>query len=176
MKSSYRLLAIVCVLLGTVPLIAVARPRASAKHVAARSKVPRDFKVAAQYGPGESDWKWWTTTILANGNATQTARDQRTTVKKLSLSQVEQLVSALHGERFSELSKEYRTEGKDGPTLILTLSENGRSHQVTVFLPSRKPDDPQVRRFLKVWSLVLTLLPAPNPEQTPETYRSPASW
>ena len=136
-----------------------------------RSKIPHGFKIVAQYGPGESDSKWWTTTIYANRRAIQTVYGKRGKIVQLSTRQVGQLVAALRKERFWDLSNEYPIEAKDGPTLILTATANGHSRRVAVFLPSDKPKNKEVLRFLRLWALVLTLVPSPNREQTPAAYR-----
>ena len=135
-----------------------------------KSERSHGFKIVAEYGSGESNAEPWTTTIYANRDAIQTVYGKRGKSVKLSTRQVRQLMAALRKERFWGLANEYPIEAKDGPTLILTVTARGRSRRVTVFLPSDKPKNEEVRRFLRVWALVLTLVPSPNPGQTPAGY------
>jgi hypothetical protein len=54
------------------------------------------------------------------------------------------------------------------PILVLRVTMEGRSHEVTVYAPDRVKGEPEVMAFLRVWNQTLRLVPSLNPGQRPE--------
>jgi hypothetical protein len=155
------------ILLSAVSLIA-----------AEADSIPGDFRLCAQYGPGFSDWKPWKVTIFADGKALQEVYPSRlgkeaTTEKTektstLTMPQLQELVAATRTSRFSALKELYSYPVTDNPTLTLRVTMDGSSQEVKVYAPGHLKDNAEVKRFMKVWNIVLKHIPAPNAEQKTE--------
>jgi hypothetical protein len=137
--------------------------------------VPSDFKLFAQYGPGYSDWKPWKLTITADGKAVQEAytypNGKETILRKtltLTKEELQQFVAKVRDSRFYTLAQDYSYKVTDNPTLILRVTMNGKSHEVTVYAPHYLKNKDGVKRFSKIWNEVLRKVPSPNSEQKPE--------
>jgi hypothetical protein len=137
--------------------------------------VPNDFKLFAQYSPGYSTWKPWKVTVTGDGKALQQIDRARSSKEEasentstLTQKQLQNLVTVVRASQFSGLHRKYSYAVTDMSTLTLRVTMNGTSHEVTVYAASSLKNNPEVKRFMKVWNAVLTAVPAPNPEQKPD--------
>ncbi len=153
---------------------------------AAADTVPRDFTLTAEYYPALPDlerdrwdrmtWHRWTLTVTADGKALQeTQRSGRGSVKgihrrfvKLRQRDVARLVTTVRTAGFERLAGDYAFAVSRAATLVLRVTMDGRSHEVTVYGPERVKGDPEVAAFLRVWNQTLRLVPPPNTGQRPE--------
>jgi hypothetical protein len=103
----------------------------------------------------------------------RTLTDKQTTTK-LSKKDIKDLVAKIKEIDFYGLRKEYAPSFKvtDEDSLVLTITQNKKTHEVSVYAYSFLKKDKEVKRFLRVWSEVLTKVPSPNPEQKPKLYES----
>jgi hypothetical protein len=141
--------------------------------------VPADFKLEAEYLPGFSSSRGWKSTITADGKVLQEihpgarqteSRPQREETKNFTLpnEDLKELVATVRESRFHTLAENYSFEVTDQPTLILSVTMNGKSHQVKVYAASYLKDKAEVKGFLRTWNEVLKKVPSPNAEQKPE--------
>jgi hypothetical protein len=135
--------------------------------------VPADFKIVAQYGAGYSDWNSWRHTITGDGKVVKEVLTIKDTKEesKLSDDDLKALIAKVREADFFKLKERYEYEVTDNPTLILTVTLDGRTHKVSVYAPSHLKDDKEVKRFFKAWSEVLRKVPSPNPDQKPDPYK-----
>jgi hypothetical protein len=155
-------------------LYALVHPFSPASAVALddRDAVPDDFKIFAQYGPGYSDWKAWKTTITGRGEVTQDVRGkvdwESEKLPSLTQSDLKELLAKIKEADFFKLEKNYKYNVTDNPTLILKITMNKKTHEVSVYAPRHLKKEEGVKSFLKVWDELLKKAPSPNPEQKPE--------
>lgn len=154
-------------LLLSLALVAAAGARAEAEDAA----VPRDFRLVAQYGPGLTAWKPWTLTIDAGGDAVQdtyaAGSPKVTKAFTVSADDLASLVKLIGEAGFFQLAGTYSYDVADNPILILRVTLNEATHEVTVYAPGHLRANDEVTRFLRVWNQILTAVPSPNPEQRP---------
>jgi hypothetical protein len=134
-------------------------------------KIPRDFRVVAEYGRGYSDWSSWETVIDKNGRVIQV--DQSNDIKKeivLSQKELGDILKAVKTHHFFDLKESYSCDVSDNPCLILTITLDGRTHKVQVYAPAHQLKDKDVKRFFEVWYEVLAKVPSPNRAQKPGHY------
>lgn len=138
-----------------------------------KKAIPADFKLVAKYDAGYSQWKSWRSTITRDGRVRkEVLGDKRTTEEaKLSQDDLSALLAAVEAADFHALKETYEYDILDNPTLSLTVTLHGKTHDVSVYAPRFQRNGKEVRRFLDVWSEVLRKVPAPNPEQTPDQYK-----
>jgi hypothetical protein len=139
---------------------------------ASERTIPSDFYPVAQYGPGYSPWKPWTVTITADGKVVQeTYLGSGRTVKhtlQLTTDQVLRLVERIAESRFFLLREKYSFAVTDNPTLIIRVTANRASHEVSVYAPRHLRANEEVVSFLRLWNELLWVVPSPNPEQRPQ--------
>jgi hypothetical protein len=135
--------------------------------------IPADFRIVARFGSAETGWKSWTTTIRPDGTAIQKydddSGDKNVHVRKtmsLNRSEFKALHERVKEARFFSIPPEFRDEALHGTTLILHVTSQGQTHEVSVCGPEAFRDDKDVRRFMAVYAEVLRAVPSPNPEQT----------
>jgi Domain of unknown function (DUF6438) len=142
-----------------------------------KKAIPADFKIVAKYRPGYSDWKRWEYTITGDGRVAKEvfslkAQEDTKQESKLSKDDLTELIAKVKEADFFALKKRYDHRVTDNPTLELTVTLDGKTHEVSVYAPRHLKEDKDVKRFLKVWSEVLRKVPSPNPKQTPDNYES----
>ena len=148
--------------------------------------VPRDFRLTAEYypalpavgaeGSAPREWHRWTLTLSADGKAVQEVqRSGRGSPKgihtrsvKVPRRELEQLVAVVRAANFYSLAPEYTFEVSPAAALVLRITMDERSHEVTVYGPDKRTGDPEVAAFLRVWNQTLRVVPPPNPGQGPE--------
>jgi hypothetical protein len=148
--------------------------------------IPPDFALRAQYYPalpsapsfeipGGRRWYPWTMTLGADGRAElesdRTVPGKRRIIRKsgrVPRHNVGALVAAIRRANFFVLAPEYAFAVSHHPTLVLRITMESRSHEVTVYAPERVRDEPEVAAFLRVWNQTLRLVPPLNPGQRPE--------
>ncbi len=153
---------------------------------AGRDAIPPDLALRAQYYPalpgapsfeipGGRRWHPWTMTLTADGRAHQesdrTVPGKRKIIRKsvrVARQDVEALVAEVRRANFFFLAPEYAFAVTHHPTLVLRITMEGRSHEVTVYAPDRVKDEAEVAAFLRVWNQTLRLVPPLNPGQRPE--------
>ena len=153
---------------------------------AGRDAIPPDLALRAQYYPalpgspsfdipGGRRWHPWTMTLTADGRAHQesdrTVPGKRRIIRKsvrVASRSVEGLVAEVRRANFFFLMPEYAFAVTDHPVLVLRITMDGRSHEVTVYAPDRVKDEREVTAFLRVWNQTLRLVPPLNPGQRPE--------
>jgi hypothetical protein len=151
-----------------------------------RDAIPPDFALRAQYYPalpsapgfdipGGRRWHPWTMTLTADGRAHQesdrTVPGKRRIIRKsvrVAPRNVEGLVAEVRRANFFVLVPEYAFAVTPHPILVLRVTMEGRSHEVTVYAPDRVKGEPEVTAFLRVWNQTLRLVPSLNPGQRPE--------
>ena len=148
--------------------------------------IPPDFALRAQYYPalpnapsfeipGGRRWYPWTMTLGADGRAElesdRTVPGKRRVIRKsvrVAPRNVMGLVAEVRRANFFVLGPEYAFAVTHHPILVLRVTLEGRSHEVTVYAPDRVKDEPEVAAFLRVWNQTLRLVPPLNPGQRPE--------
>ena len=148
--------------------------------------IPRDFRLTAEYypalpnlgvdGPGLPHWNRWMLTGTADGKARQeTQRSPRGSPKGISKRSVrltrrdlERLVTTVRASNFYFMAADYAFEVSPASALVLRITMDERSHEVTVYGPERLKQDPEVAAFLRIWNELVTLVPPPNPGQRTE--------
>jgi hypothetical protein len=159
---------------GVVPVATSQEPggiRGATTGSSETDVVPDDFKIVAHYYAGYSDWRSWETTITRDGRVSEeiTTGDGRSQqLPSLSRSDVGDLLEKVKAAEFFEIPKKFSYRVTDNPTLVLTVTMNNKSHEVSIYAPRHLANEPGVKRFLKVWSEVLKKVPSPNPDQKPE--------
>lgn len=136
---------------------------------------PKDFVLVAEFEQGYGPWSPWKVTVGGDGNAIQEVRSStppRETLesKRLTLTRyaLSQLLAKVEDARFFTLAKSYSYAVTDSPTLVLRVTMNGKSHEVSVYAPGDQKDKEEVRRFLGIWNEVLRRIPSPNADQKPD--------
>ena len=150
--------------------------------------IPSDFRIVAQYGAGYSPWKSWKVTITGDGIVAKeggfqgggSAAEERGTKEQsgqttLSGTDLRELLAEIKEADFYGLREEYSYSVTDNPTLVLTITQNKRTHRVSVYAYNHLKDDKDVKRFLRVWSKLLRKVPSPNPDDKPDDYEPQAS-
>ncbi len=145
--------------------------------------IPSDLKIVAQYGAGYSPWKSWKFTISGDGKVAKewgfsgggkaaNKDDSKSSEKdtKLSKKHLRELVAKIKEADFYGLQEKYSYRVTDSPRLVLTITQDKKTHRVEVYAYSHLKDDKDVKRFLRVWSEFLRKVPSPNPDQKPEIY------
>ena len=144
--------------------------------------IPSDLKIVAQFGPRYSHWDGWICTITGDGKVTkelfshgdrvgkEDGVDEWKRQTKLSKKDLRVLLAKIKEADFCELRKEYSSGVIDSPSLVLTITENKRTHKVSVDDYGDLKRHHEVKRFLRVWSEILRKVSSPNPEQKPELY------
>jgi hypothetical protein len=56
----------------------------------------------------------------------------------------------------------------DNPKLLLTITLDKKTHEVSVYAPGYLEKNQEMKRFFKVWSEVLRDVPSPSVEQKPD--------
>lgn len=137
--------------------------------------VPSDFRLFAQYGPGWGPGPPWKVMITANGKVSQdidvlSSGGWTVTHKAFALSrkQLQQLVTVVRQANFFSLARRYSYPVTDNPTLILNVTMDGKTSRVVVYAPHHLQGNAGVQRFLKVWNLMVKMVPPPNLEQRPK--------
>jgi len=148
--------------------------------------IPRDFRLTAEYYPplppvGSevtrlAPWHRWTLTVTAQGKALQaTQRSPRgsttgitTRSVRLTRRDLERLVTTVRVSNFYFMAADYAFEVSPASALVLRITMDDRSHEVTVYAPDRLRHDPEVAAFLRIWNELVTLVPPPNPGQRTE--------
>jgi len=138
-----------------------------------KKDVPADFKIVAQYGAGYSDWESWRYTISGDGKVAKEVFGLKDTKdeSRLTKEDLKALIAKVEEVDFFALKESYEYEVTDNPSLILTVTLNGKTHRVSVYAPGHLKENKEVKRFLQVWSEVLRTAPSPNPEQKPDLYK-----
>ncbi len=133
--------------------------------------VPEDLKISARYGAGLSDWKSWTVTIGQDGRTQQEvhyrAGRMKTFLSKLTERDLRELWGKIEAARFFDLEPRYTHPVTDCPTMILKVTANKKTYEVSVYAAQFVEDKAAVKRFQSVWSEVLRKVPSPNPDQKP---------
>ena len=73
-----------------------------------------------------------------------------------------------------KLKEQFKARVTDNPTLVLGVTTDKQTRKVLVYgycFLKEKEDQDAVNRFLGVWPGVITQVPAPNPDQTPDLYK-----
>ena len=136
-------------------------------------KIPADFQIDLVYAPGLSTWKFWKETIRADGNVTrETGYSTHKKVETSSLAPrtVRSLYQTVEAVDFFAIDSRFQASVTDNPTLILKITREGKTHEVSVYAYDHLKSNPQVRRFATLWVQLLKALPSPNKDQTPEIY------
>jgi hypothetical protein len=171
-----RAVAAICVI-----LVSLSVPSAPA----AGDAIPRDFRLTAEYYPplpdfgsdgSGSSWHRWMLTVTANGTALQeTQRSPRGSTKgisrrsvRLAPSDLARLVATARASNFHLLAADYAFQVSPSAALVLRITMDGRSHEVTVYAPDTLRRDAEVAAFLRIWNEVVTLVPPPNRGQRTE--------
>jgi hypothetical protein len=131
--------------------------------------IASEFKIVAHYYPGYSKWEPWEYTITRDGTVVNSC-DTRATEPTLSEIDVRDLVTKINEADFFGLREKFSASVTDNPTLVLTITQNKRTHKVSVYAPGHLIGDKEVNRFLLIWSEILRRVPSPNPDQKPELY------
>ena len=87
---------------------------------------------------------------------------------KVPRRELEQLVAVVRAANFYSLAPEYTFEVSPAAALVLRITMDERSHEVTVYGPDKRTSGPEVAAFLRVWNQTLRVVPPPNPGQGPE--------
>jgi hypothetical protein len=74
---------------------------------------------------------------------------------RLSKQLLEKLKEAMRSVRFFELDSEHMAPTDDSQQYSLSVGFHGKHHAVRVWGPEQLCHDPQVERFLELWSLVV---------------------
>jgi hypothetical protein len=90
---------------------------------------------------------------------------------RLSEADIKALLAKIKESDFFALKERYEYDVTDNPTLILTVTQNKKTHAVLVYAPHHLRENRDVKRFFTVWSDVLRKVPSPNPDQKPELYK-----
>ena len=129
----------------------------------------------ASYHGGEFLWLTWKYTITSDGTVDVATfgldgnwRKQKQI--KLSKQDVVQLIDKFKEADFEGLRNRYSIGGSDIARLTLAITENKKTKQVMIDSPDVLVMTEEVKRFLRVWALLLRKVPAPNADQTPELY------
>jgi hypothetical protein len=154
-------------------------PAIAADHDA----IPHDFRLRAEYYPAlphldtarAPRWYPWTLTLTADGRAHQesnrTVPGKRAIVRRsvrVAPGDLQRLVAEIRRSSFYFLAPDYAFEVTHHPTLVLRITMERRSHEVTVYAPDRVRDQPEVAAFLRVWNQTLRVVPPLNPGQRPD--------
>jgi len=144
-----------------------------AKRREEQDLVPDDFKIVAHYYPGLGSFDSWDTTITGDGRVSQKITQFlkggiSRRILSLSHDDVRDLLEKVKAADFFGIPKEFSFKATDNPTLVLNVTMNKKTHEVSVYAPGHLGNEPGVKRFLKVWCEVLKKVPSPNPKQTPE--------
>ena len=144
-----------------------------------QDSVSSDFKIVAQFDPGLSDWKPWKCTITADGEVIKEPGfegDPKKRIKEtLAKKDIIDLAAKIRKTEFFGLQEEYvRRKLTDHPTLVLTITQNRKTHKVTVYAPDYQMKNEEVKRFLGAWAEVLRKVPPANRDQKPEQYEPDA--
>jgi hypothetical protein len=137
----------------------------------ANDQTPADFRVTIHDYPGLSDWKPFETTIMADGTVLQTVFDKehpREKRFKIAQQKIIVLFDEIRRADFFSLPREYTTEATDCAKFVISVTANGKSHEVT--FPTCDRREASAKRFLRIWAAALRAFPSPNPEQKPEVY------
>jgi hypothetical protein len=137
--------------------------------------ISSDFKIVAQFGPGLSDWKPWKCTITGDGKVIKEPGFHGNSKKRikdtLSKKDIIDLAAKIKETEFFGMREEYvRPKLTDNPTLVLTITQNCKTHKVKIYAPDFQKENKEVKRFLRAWAEVLMKVPPPNPDQKPEQY------
>ncbi len=156
---------------GLVPFILVIACSPAPRSVPEDKKaIPADFEIVAEYYPGHSRWKRWKTTITADGKVDQVFQGS-TKESRLTEKDLHDLIGKVEEADFFALKGRYEVNATDCPTLLLTVTRDKKTHKVAVYGSDFLKNDKEVRRFLPLWTEVLSKVPSPNPEQKPELYK-----
>jgi probable HAF family extracellular repeat protein len=145
-------------------------PLASTKE----GKIPRDFRIIAEYGPGGSVFgrdaaSSWRETIDDDGRVTRAidpatpAVDDAKEVASLSTAALNDLLDAVRGADYFTLGPRYQQSFHEGPALRLRVTASGKTHEVIAYASDFKRHNPEVKRFLRLWSEVIKKVPPPRP-------------
>ena len=108
--------------------------------------IAKDFKIVAHYYPGYSKWQPWECAITGDGTV---VKSEEPAQKQVTLSEIDvrNLAAKIREADFYGLRKKYSYKGvTDNPTLVLTVTQNGRTHEVSVYaqLPGRRQRSQQI--------------------------------
>jgi hypothetical protein len=78
------------------------------------------------------------------------------------------IIAKITESNFFAIPEDLSTDGRDIPTLILSVTMNQKSHLVMVSAADHIEDKDGVARFMRVWSEVMRKIPSPDSVQTPE--------
>jgi hypothetical protein len=146
---------------------------------AAGTAIPPDFSLRAEYYPplGDADRPPsrgaypWTMVLNADGRAYQesnrTVPSRRTIVQRsvtVSRQGLQALVADVRRANFQALAPEYGFEIAPHAVLVLRITLDGHTHDVTVYGPERLKDDAGVATFMRVWARTVALAPPPPGE------------
>lgn len=137
-----------------------------------QQRIPTDLKIVAQYYPGSSSWKPWRYTIAGDGKVVREIGGVTANESHLTLDDLKDLLVTIKEAGFFSLKERYDYNVTDCPTLVLKITRDKKAHDVAVYAPDFLRKDEAVRRFLRIWAEILKKVPAPNPEQKPERYKS----
>ena len=87
---------------------------------------------------------------------------------RLTRRDLERLVTTVRASNFYFMAADYAFEVSPASALVLRITMDDRSHEVTVYAPDRLRHDPEVAAFLRIWNELVTLVPPPNPGQRTE--------
>jgi hypothetical protein len=90
---------------------------------------------------------------------------------KLAVADLRDLLRKIKEADFFTLKKRYDFPVTDNPTLVLSITLDGKSHEVLVYAPDHQKKSKEVRRFFRVWSEILRKVPSPNADDKPDHYR-----
>ncbi len=151
--------------------------------------IPSDLKIVARFYPGFSASRPWQYTITVDGKvdgaerssnrglgaAEKDGSESRDKETKLSEKDLGDLVAKVKEADFYGLREEYTYPVNDASSLVLTITQNQKTHKVLVYAYGNLTDNKEVKRFLRVWSEILRKVPSPNPWQKPEIYEAKPS-
>ena len=144
---------------------------------AAGSAIPSDFSLRAEYYPplGDADRPPsrgtypWTMLLTGDGRAHQesnrTVPSRRKILQRsltVSRQGLQALVADVRRANFHALAPEYGFEIAPHAVLVLRITLDGHSHDVTVYGPERLKEDADVAAFMRVWGRTLALAPPPG--------------
>ena len=130
--------------------------------------IPKDFRVVAEFGPGGfTDPRVpWKATINRDGRVIREIpgfrKETRRAVRPLDRDDLVALRDAIAAADFFSLPGAISAPVTDAATLLVAVTEGGKTREVKVYGVSELGKDPRVQRFLKVWGVLHRIVPSPN--------------
>jgi hypothetical protein len=127
-----------------------------------------DFKIVASFHPGGfTDSRFpWETTITSDGTAVREIHEgQRVLSRKtriLDVADIQGLKAAVTKADFFTIRPQIIAPITDASALSVTVTTQGRTYSVTVSGLGEVKNEPEVQRFLLVWSAILKVVTSPN--------------